>query len=339
MNSTDICRYLTSSIDFELPLHLPEDSKGNMTPPHLEEKLMTSQEDLTEKTSTIVTYPIAAALMEAEEFVIDSAGWNPVKVIQRDFLERYYTPCREEIPTIKEIECVAHIDVEVVNKWLQEHDFDIRLNPFDENGFGTAAMLDLLGLWLVMGKRVDVTTDDGSKYPGVRMDGGLTFNTVGGSTDLVVALETGDQDVVYMMMDDKVPLGFAMVSYIEEIMQNMTPVERDYEALVFPMIDLNEESSLEWLIQLQLLIPQDRFPFYFIQQAIQQTKLKMNQEGYRVKSVAAVAAMLGAALPETPPYVINRPFLMWIMRPGLSRPLFVAYLNTDVWKDPSGLEM
>jgi hypothetical protein len=49
--------------------------------------------------------------------------------------------------------------------------------------------------------------------------------------------------------------------------------------------------------------------------------------------------MLGAALPETPPYIINRPFLMWIMRPGLSRPLFVAYLNTDVWKDPSGLEM
>ncbi len=300
---------------------------------------MTDEETLTDKTSTIVTYPIAAALMEAQEFIIDSAGWNPIKIIQRDFLERFYTPCREEIPTIKEIKSIAHLDAEVVNKWLKEHDFDIQLKPFDESGFGAAGKLDLLGLWLVRGRQATVTTDNGSKYPGVRMEGGIAFNTVGGSTDLVVALETGDQDVVYMMMADKAPSGFAMVSYVEEIMQNMTPVERDYEAVVFPMIDLNEEGELEWLINFQLLIPQDRFPFYFIQQALQQTKLKMNQEGYRVKSVAAVAMMLGAALPENPPYIINRPFLMWITRPGLSRPLFVAYLNTDVWKDPSGLDM
>ncbi|MFW9888334.1 MAG: hypothetical protein ACFFER_09140 [Candidatus Thorarchaeota archaeon] len=300
---------------------------------------MTNEEDLTDKTSTIVTYPIAAALKEAEEFVIDSSGWNPVKIIQRNFLERFYTPCREEIPTIEEIEYVAHIDVEVINKWLKEHDFDIQLDSFDENGFGVAAMLDLLGLWLAKGIRTSVVTEDGSTYPGVRMDTGFTFNTVGGSTNLVVALETGDQDVVYMMMADKVPSGFDMVTYVEEIQQNMTPVERDYEAIVFPMIDLSEEGELEWLINLQLMIPQDRFPFYFIQQALQQTKLKMNQEGYRVKSVAAVAAMLGAAPPEVPPYIINRPFIMWIARPDLSKPLFVAYLNTDVWKDPSGLEM
>ncbi|MFW9886310.1 MAG: hypothetical protein ACFFEX_18130 [Candidatus Thorarchaeota archaeon] len=300
---------------------------------------MTDEENLTDKTSTIVTYPIAAALKEAEEFVIDSSGWNPVKIIQRDFLERFYTPCREEIPTITEIECVAHIDIEVVKKWLKEHDFDIQLDPFDENGFGAAAKLDLLGLWLVKGMQTSVVTDDGNKYSGVRMDTGFTFNTVGGSTNLVVALETGDQDVVYMMMADKVPSGFDMVTYVEEILQNMTPVERDYEAIVFPMIDLNEEGELEWLINLQLMIPQDRFPFYFIQQALQQTKLKMNQEGYRVKSVAAVVAMLGAAISEAPPYIINRPFIMWITRPGLSKPLFVAYLNTDVWKDPSGLEM
>jgi hypothetical protein len=277
--------------------------------------------------------------MEAEEFVIESSGWNPVKIIQRDFLERFYTPCREEIPAIEEIESVAHIDVEVINKWLKEHDFAIQLDPFDENGFAVAAMLDLLGLWLAKGIGTSVVTDDGSTYPGVRMDTGFSFNTVGGSTNLVVALETGDQDIVYMMMADKVPSGFDMVTYVEEILLNMTPVERDYEAIVFPMIDLNEEGELEWLINLQLMIPQDRFPFYFIQQALQQTKLKMNQEGYRVKSVAAVAAMLGAAHPEVPPYIINRPFIMWITRPGLSKPLFVAYLNTDVWKDPSGLEM
>ena len=65
----------------------------------------------------------------------------------------------------------------------------------------------------------------------------------------------------------------------------------------------------------------------------------MNEIGFRVKSAVALGMLAGAALKRTEPYVINRPFLMWITRSGLSKPLFIAYLNKDVWKDPEGLDM
>jgi len=58
-----------------------------------------------------------------------------------------------------------------------------------------------------------------------------------------------------------------------------------------------------------------------------------------VKSAVALGILAGAPLKKKEPYVINKPFLMWITRQGLSKPLFVAYLNKDVWKDPEGLDM
>lgn len=302
--------------------------------------MVTGPESLTTKTTSVVTYSVVSALRAAEEYIIDSLGWNPVNDAQREFLEICYATCREEIPNIMELKSIAHTDADFINTWLKAHDFSIQLNPFDENGFGTASMLDLMGFWLVKGQSATLKTDDNEQYPAVRLsEDGILFFEVKKRKELVVALKTKSEDIVYMMMADAVPDGQAMLQLVQDIMLNMKSANPKFQGLIFPMVDLNLEGPLEWLVQMQLMIPQSRFPYYFIQQALQQTRLKMNPEGFRVKSAAAIAMVLGAALAKFPPYTINRPFLMWIMRPRLSKPLFVAYLNKDVWKDPSGLEM
>jgi hypothetical protein len=49
--------------------------------------------------------------------------------------------------------------------------------------------------------------------------------------------------------------------------------------------------------------------------------------------VAAVA--IG---PEPKPdHVIDRPFLVWFERDGLSRPLFAAYVVEDEWRNPGAI--
>ncbi|TFH06004.1 MAG: hypothetical protein E4H14_11635, partial [Candidatus Thorarchaeota archaeon] len=113
----------------------------------------------------------------------------------------------------------------------------------------------------------------------------------------------------------------------------------EYDGFIFPKIDLDEETVLEWILDLRFETPKGVEPFYVISQALQQTKLKMNELGFRVKSAVALGILAGAAPKKLEPYVINRPFLMWITRPGLSKPLFIGYLNKDVWKDPKGLDM
>ena len=134
-------------------------------------------------------------------------------------------------------------------------------------------------------------------------------------------------------MVEEVPEGFSMVKDVEKIMQQMKPCNPDYNGLKFPMIDLDTESSLEWLVKMEICA-------LYIGQALQQTKLKMNEKGFRIKSAAAIQMVLKAPLGERKePYIINRPFLFWVKRPEISRPLFVSYLNKDVWKDPDGLDM
>ncbi|MHA1961758.1 MAG: hypothetical protein ACW99U_16165 [Candidatus Thorarchaeota archaeon] len=301
---------------------------------------MTRQSNLTKETSVVVTYPIVSALLAAEEFIKDASGWKPINDSQREFMEEVHTLCKGELPSITEIESIAHTDVEFINSWLQENGFDIKLEPFDAGGFGTASILDLIGHWSIKGNKATLVTDESEYFSGVRIDsGGVAFHSLEGDSNLIVALTTRNHDIVYMKMADEAPTGLEMVRYVEDITQRMTESKPRYDSVIFPKIDLNSQGPLEWLLNMELTTPQGEFPFYFIQQALQQTKLKMNEDGFRVKSAVAVAAMLGAGFPDVTPYLIKRPFLMWITRPSLCRPLFVAYLNKDVWKDPGGLDM
>ena len=293
---------------------------------------MTKPNEKLDETRCMVTYPIVSAVLKAEEFLKNTDSLTPANETQKIFVEDYYNSCKGDIPIISEIESIADTNVKNINNWLKERGFSIQLSPFGEGGFGVASMLDLLGHWAVKGNKGTVTTEEGENYPGVKMTNyGLGFHRVEGDPNLIIEIETKASDRVYLMMANDAPTGFAIVDYVESISQRMNKIEPENEGVVFPMIDLSEEGPLEWLISL-------RIGGKVVAEALQQTKLKMNEEGFRVKSAVALGILKGPPK-RGQPYVINRPFLMWIKRPGLSKPLFVAYLNKDVWKDPEGLDM
>ena len=290
-------------------------------------------DNITTNTTTIVIYPIVGALRAVEEFV-KTNEWQPISDKQREFLEQFQTHCRSEIPLIKEIDCIANKDIQVINDWLKQHGFSIELSPMPDSMLATASKLDLEGHWKNLGKKTAVYTEEYDEYPGVKMsDGRFKFYCLEGEESLVIELETEKKDLAYMMMAKEVPDGFAMIEHVENIMGHMKSCSPEYEGLIFPMIDLDIEGSLEWLINMGI-------GSMMIGQALQQTKLKMNEKGFRIKSAAAIQMILKAPLEKKKePYIINRPFLFWVKRPDISRPLFVSYLNKEVWKDPDGLDM
>lgn len=294
---------------------------------------------MTRGTTCIVTYPIVSALAKAVEFLKDVKELTGVNDKQQKFLSEIYAHCKDEIPKIEEIESIADLDVSVINEWLKNHGFDIELNPVGPAGFAVASMLDVIGKWATKGTFGSVVTEDRKFYPGVKMTNSITnFYKVVGEKDLVVEFETKNDDQVYMMMSDEVPKGLVLIDHVVDIHQKMIPITPDYDGVMIPKIDLDITESIDWIINLKLETPTLQFPYYIISQALQQTKLKLNEEGFRVKSAVALAT-LGAGMPRVLPYMINRPFLMWIKRPSLTKPFFIGYLNTDVWKDPGGLEM
>ncbi len=292
---------------------------------------MTNPSDNSDKTRCMVTYPIVSAVLKAQEF-LKSADTSPASDTQKTFIDEFYNSCKGDIPKISEIESVADTNVKNINNWLKERGFSIQLSPLSEGGFAVASMLDLIGEWTNKGNEDSVRTEDDEYFAGVKMTNyGLEFHRVEGNPNIIIEIETKVSDKVYLMMADDAPVGFAMVDHVESISQSMKKIESEHEGVIFPMVDLNEQGPLEWLIGLGI-------GGMVVAEALQQTKLKMNEEGFRVKSAVAMG-ILKAPPKRDQPYMINRPFLMWVKRPGLVKPLFVAYLNKDVWKNPEGLDM
>ncbi|TXT54579.1 MAG: hypothetical protein BAJATHORv1_60075 [Candidatus Thorarchaeota archaeon] len=298
--------------------------------------------DYTNKTSVHVTYPIVGALYAAERFIGKTESvekWNSTSDIQRHFMSDFYEKCKSEIPKIPEIESIADRDVSVINAWLKLHGFDIQLSPVPPSGLATACKLDVTGYWNTPGMSSQILGYDDATYPCVQMMYGYDLLNSDVVEEHVVRISTESSDEVCMVMVDEVPSGFDMIEYAESVQNSLKPCNLEYDGLRFPMIDLDLEGSLEWLVGLGVDIASSDISCYEIAEALQQTKLKMNNEGFRVKSAAALSMEKCAPPQITEPYIINRPFLMWIRRPTLARPLLVGYFNTDAWKDPSGLEM
>ncbi|MHA2424528.1 MAG: hypothetical protein ACXAEF_07055 [Candidatus Thorarchaeota archaeon] len=299
-------------------------------------------DEMTTDTTAIVTYPIVGAVRQIEEFLKDDSpvkGWEEGNAKQEAFMKDFYSICKSEIDTIQEIESIAHIDSKVINEWLKHHGFDIELNPFGPGGFGTASKLDLSGYWYRPGTSTVLYINRDETYDAVKMLAGYDLLKFKENEDLVVRIRTEGKDHVYLMMVDEVPSGLAMVDYVSKIQAEMENANIEYEGVIFPMIDLNVQGPLQWIVGLKALVEGGSIPFYEIAQALQQTKLKMNHKGFRIKSAVAMGILAGAALKKKEPYIINRPFVIWVSRPTLKKPLFVGYMNKDVWKNPQGLEM
>ena len=299
---------------------------------------------MTKETTTTVTYPIVSAIFKAEEFVKDSKGFTTVNEIQKKFLAEFYSPSLSDLSRIDEIESIAHIEASVINQWLKERGFSIKLAPFGPGGFGVASMMNLLGEWAMKGQDAMVVDEDKKVFPGVKMTNyGLKFYRIEGDENFVIELETKKGDRVYMKMEPEVPEGLDLSTFVEGFhskMKAFAPEGKGIEGFIFPKIDLDHKFTLEWLLGFRIECENSEIPYFEVAQAFQQTKLKMNEVGFRVKSAVALGMEKGGGMPRrTEPYIINKPFLMWVTRSQFAKPLFVGYLNKDVWKNPEGLEM
>ena len=100
---------------------------------------------------TVVTYPIVAALVKAEDMLGKNRVWTPKNGMQSRFLADFFRMCRNEVLGIPEIQSIASWSADEINTFLRQRGFDIQLQPFDSSTFGIASVLDVLVEWLRKG--------------------------------------------------------------------------------------------------------------------------------------------------------------------------------------------
>lgn len=287
---------------------------------------------------TVVIWPIIAALVKAAFFLgVGPLEWHAVNQQQQNFLDHYFVK-RKELNEFssKEIRSWASKSDLFLNTILKKEGFSIQLKPFSSpNEFGVVSILDVYVEWIKEGEISTITFQE-KNYPSVTIKQDFSVFSSPRHVHPIAAIKTKpkgwwpfkSQDVVWMTVANKPLSGFKLLDRIHEIRRQLAKKD-NYTFVTFPMVDLNQEENVSWLCGMTI-------KGSILTQALQQTRFKMNELGARAKSAVAIA-LFRSALEEG--VVIDRPFYIWIERPGVSEPIFAAYITENFWKNPGSLAM
>lgn len=283
-------------------------------------------------------YTITAALKRAEEMMSLKKDWQPKNETQKRFLKNFYQLCRKY--NVEEIELQVSDNAEKINIFLEKKGFSIRLQPFLPNTLGFASILDLIVEWLYPGEKIKIEAKNGGKYEGVRIKKeGISFfeSKVQGYKymNIIVRIRTKSEDMVFITVPNEPLRGLDLIEMAETISKNKDILLDTYDGVRFPMVDLNIINDIGWLKGMSTTNARD-VPAE-ITQAIQQIKIKMNDKGARFQSATAMAVTLKCVSIPKQDLIIREPFLVWVERPNLKKPLMAAFITEESWNNPGSL--
>lgn len=291
------------------------------------------------KTLTWAPFGLSACLTEAEK-VFQSADWRP-REHQRIFMDEVFGPAKGGLGQIPAdlLRCISADTAEAINEFLRKYGSGkIQLQPFqDANSVGFAAVTNIGVEWAVPGKRTQIERESGEHFAAAKLKRGLCFQRAPGAETMVrIACKDGEYYayLVPIQPDHAESTGdvVSLVRLCRSLGNSAVSMRSEHEGVVFPMIDLEHQPNLSWLLDLELPTPTRPQPM-FVRQAVQLIGFKMNHLGARFRDEVAVEMAMRGLAP--PPLVIDKPFLFWISKNGLDgMPLFAAVLAEEVWKDP-----
>ena len=284
--------------------------------------------------STTSVYTIVGALAAIEKRLGAPREWGAATETQVTFLGDVYATCRPEVGRISEIESYGSTSAEELNAFAAGRGLPISWQPFGADEVGAVSLLDLLVKWTVPGRRTRITTRHRWSFPAVRLPASsVQFRRSTSHPAPIAMIGTVSGDTVYLT-----PMA-SRASDPVALARRLTHASADctgFAGIVFPMVDLEVKEDLNFLLGMSTRAADGR-PAR-IRAAEHKSSLKMNEDGARVEDVACVqVVVLGWQPRPAPDFVIDEPFLLWIQRPSLSVPLFVAHVTRDAWRNPEDL--
>lgn len=285
------------------------------------------------KNNTFVLQPSFQCAKECEEFFDNKLKWGPNNNDQLDFINLFSEKGKNNLEILKEyIKGKSSRDVEVINNFLKEEGFDIRLQGgYGPLSFYVAGVFKYALEWLRHGSKV-VLEQNNDSYKAVMIPSrNVSYEYSSSHQHPFAILKTKNQkEKVYMTMIDSFPDTWQKA--LEWISWQKQSLKKGYGGyFVFPQIDYNELGNTDWIVGLQMFPQNDDLAlFYEVVEAVYQTKFKMDEKGAKVEA-AAGWGMSGCSGATLTPYEINKPFLVWIEREDSEIPIFIGHFGQEDW--------
>lgn len=286
---------------------------------------------------TTTLFPIIAALLAPEgKFLPKDTKWRSINTAQEYFLKNIYTnEAKKQLSLFSqnEMRYFSSNDYKVLNKFAKDNGFNIQLEPFSSKyEFGSVSILDVILKWKEKGKKTVLEINAGpcscfqTKYNAAKLKNNFEIIKTKYEHPIVKIYSQGN-DTVYLTIADKA------INKYEEMIDKINTLKSFlnkeveplyYDNLIFPCVNLNQEVNIGWLLHLE------ETTGWFIDQAKQQTKFKMDEEGARVESCVLLAFSKGIRSMIND-YKIDKPFYIWIERKGATLPIFSGYITQEDW--------
>jgi len=284
------------------------------------------------ESSTFVPLPIVHAVAGADEILGKGRVWSSINLIQEWFLKALFNQCLGDISKLTDEEIkrkVSWVAAEL-NKFLSDNGFQIELQEFGKDEFGVVSILKIKVKWLDEGKKIEINSNN-QDFEGVLLKTGVNIYKAGDYPNSIAQVTTQNGDVVWMSIADKPRGNFDLLSFSNYLNSSSLVPDSRYNGVEFPMINLNHQVDISWLVGMKTSDEQD-MPWK-ISQALQQTKFRMNQKGAIAESAVAIGVKC-LSIEVRPPLCIDNPFFVAITRQGCVKPLFISYCSWDVWANP-----
>lgn len=247
-----------------------------------------------------------------------------------------YTSHKEKLGKLKGLKALASKDWRELNRFLVKNQFDPMFEPFV--GIGAASILDMVVEWLKKASTCQIYANQ-REYPGFEIPKGghIVYDPSGTDFRWVAALATKSGGALWLALPEKQPEDeLALINMAFSAMSGILRPRNDISTVQIPEIDFDIKPDLQKICGAETYDQKGKY--WFISQAKQQFKLRMNKEGAHVKVATAIAMERGISFGPHP-LIINRPFMGWFTQPGApSLPLAIFYVDYDCWKKAGDLK-
>lgn len=235
---------------------------------------------------------------------------------------------KPELPAIPKdiIDGAASGQAKVLNDFLAGHGFSIKVAPLRKGEVGVVMTTELQGKW--DGHEISqLKYADGKTYPTYRIN--VTSYDVPGHVMPVLQIYHRDDIKVFVTLQEAELPGLQAAKLAAKLTPTATcRIDQHIHAAALPKVNKNTSAAIKWLLGMTNN-KGDR-----IMQALAQTMLQMNQSGFRAREAVALSGAKDLGLAPANYYHVDRPFLLWATKDGLSYPLFATRVDYDSFKDP-----
>jgi hypothetical protein len=284
---------------------------------------------------------ILHAMQKMAQGMGHEAEWSPL-IPDQDYIIKLLEERWIDLGEIGDLVALCSEHYAKLNAFLTEHGFEPTVSAFDPSeGLGVVSILDKTVNWASgPGIKVDIFTEDGPK-PGFELPArDVTVFTTGGPGHLL-RIATKEADTLWIYVPWKGNSshndlsGLDLFILASEIMSGLGlyPEAGAFAGAHVPMVDFSVQPDLSFLLG---MIVSNHMRSLAVLEAGQQFKLRMNEEGARVK-VATNMSAFETCIREPERFIVDTPFFLWFTHEGFEDlPLAVARVDFDSMKKPEG---